>query len=59
VEKSNLGLKKLEDSIRIRTMIEVFHNMQLIPDHVYYSKYSDNAETLDRDYQIWKEIKKK
>jgi hypothetical protein len=38
-------------------MIEIFHNMHLIPDDIYFTKYSENAEALDRDYKIWKELK--
>ena len=46
----------LEDSIRQRLMIEILHNIGLIPDSVYFAKYPDNSETLDRDYKIWQEL---
>ena len=60
MEKSDLpptDFNKLEESIRTKIVIEIFHNMGMIPDKVYFSKYSDNAESLDRDYKIWKELK--
>ena len=48
--------ENLEDSIRQRLVIEILHNIGLIPDSVYFTKYADNAETLDRDYKIWQEL---
>ena len=48
--------KKLEESIRQKLMIEIFHNMGLLPNNVYYTKYAENAEALDRDYKIWKDL---
>ena len=47
----------LEKSIRAKLMIEIFHNMHLISDEIYFEKYSNNAESLDRDYKIWMELK--
>ena len=47
----------LEESIRFRVMIEISHNMGLMSDHVYYTRYASNAEILDRDYAIWLELK--
>lgn len=49
--------ENLEQSIRGKLIIEIFHNMHLIPDNVYFTKYSGNSEALDRDYKIWKELK--
>ncbi len=60
LKKSDLpttDFQNLEQSLRAKVMIEIFHNMHLIPDDIYYTKYSGNAETLDRDYKIWKELK--
>lgn len=48
---------KLEESIQSRLIIEILHKMRLIPDDIYFTKYSENAEALDRDYKIWKELK--
>ena len=45
----------LEDSIRARLIVEIFHNMGCMPNKVYYTKYDGNAEALDRDYKIWKQ----
>jgi hypothetical protein len=59
MQKSDLpptDFDHLEETIRQRVIIEVFHNMGLIPDKVYYIKYSVNAEALDRDFRIWKEL---
>ncbi len=52
-----VDFEKLESSIRSRLIIEIFHNMKMIPDDIYYTKYEGNAEAVDRDYKIWKEIK--
>jgi geranylgeranyl pyrophosphate synthase len=43
----------LEESLRIRLAIEYLHLFNLIPDDVYYTKYPDNAELFDRDYEIF------
>jgi len=47
----------LEESIRTRVMVEIFHNMGMISNKVYHAKYSENAEVLDRDFKIWQELK--
>jgi hypothetical protein len=60
VKKSDIlatDFKNLEQSLRTKVIIEIFHNMHLIPDDIYFTKYSGNAEALDRDYKIWKELK--
>jgi len=49
--------ENLEQSIRVKIAIEIFHNMHLIPDNVYFALYSGNSEALDRHYKIWKELK--
>ncbi len=38
-------------------MIEIFHNMHMIPDDMYYTKYTENSEALDRELKIWKKLK--
>ncbi len=35
--------KELEESIRSRLMVEMFHNMHFMPDKIYFTKYVDNA----------------
>ena len=42
--------------MRARIAIEILHNLHLIPNAVYESEYADNAEKLERDYEVWKEI---
>ena len=44
----------LRESIERRLIIEIFHNLFLITDEIYYKYYLDNAETLERDLEIWK-----
>ena len=44
----------LDDSIRVRLIVEIFHNMGCMSNKVYFTKYDTNAEALDRDYSIWK-----
>jgi hypothetical protein len=48
----------LEEQLVFRLRIEILHNMGYIEDEVYYTKFLDNAEVLDRDYKIWKELQK-
>jgi len=45
----------LEDSIRARLVVEIFHNFGCMSNKVYFTKYDTNAEALDRDYKIWKQ----
>jgi hypothetical protein len=45
--------ENLEDSIRQKLIVEILHNMGLIPNDVYFKKYGDNAESFERDYKIW------
>ncbi|MBD3353000.1 MAG: hypothetical protein GF364_16070 [Candidatus Lokiarchaeota archaeon] len=47
-----------EQEIRHRIAIEIAHGMRLISDQEYYDRYPDNAEILNRDYEIWLEIQK-
>lgn len=49
-------MSSLEDKLRARIAIEILHNLHLIPNAVYESEYADNAEKLERDYEVWKEI---
>jgi hypothetical protein len=49
----------LDESIRKRLIVEIFHNMGCMANRVYYTKYDVNAEALDRDLQVWKEREKK
>ena len=43
--------KKLEESIRSRLRIEIFHIIHLMLDKIYFTKY------VERNYKIWKELK--
>jgi hypothetical protein len=43
----------LEDSLRFMLLIEILHNMFLIPDDVYDIKYWANKEAFDHVYDIW------
>jgi hypothetical protein len=61
VPKSDLpptDFEHLEDSIRAKLIVEIFHNMGCINNKVYYTKYDGNAEAFDRDYKIWKKLEK-
>ena len=44
----------LRKSIELRLIIEIFHNLRVIPDRIYYTSYLNNAEILERDTEIWK-----
>ena len=44
----------LRESIERRLIIEIFHSLHLITDKIYFTYYFDNAETLERDMEIWK-----
>jgi hypothetical protein len=54
VEKIN-AKDTLEDSLRFMLLIEILHNMYLIPDDVYDLKYWANKEAFDHVYQIWEQ----
>ncbi|MBN2155994.1 MAG: hypothetical protein JW776_08125 [Candidatus Lokiarchaeota archaeon] len=45
----------LEDSLRFMLLIEILHNMYLIPDDVYDLKYWANKEAFDHVYEIWEQ----
>ena len=45
----------LEDSLRFMLLIEILHNMYLIPDDVYDLKYWANKEAFDHVYAIWEQ----
>ena len=44
-------------SIKNKLIIEHLFNKGYIDDNTYFNKYCNNAETLARDFQIWKELK--
>jgi hypothetical protein len=48
----------MDDSIRKRLIVEIFHNMGCMNNKVYYTKYDSNAECLDRDLKVLKGIEK-
>ena len=56
VTRNPVDFKNLEKSIRSKITVEILHNLFLIPDEIYYAKYGDNAETLERDLEIYKEL---
>ena len=49
------GKDTLEDSLRFMLLIEILHNMYLIPDDVYDLKYWANKEAFDHVYSIWEQ----
>jgi len=51
-----MNFKNMEEQLLNRLSIEILCNLGIIPDEVYYIKHIDNAEVLDRDYKIWKEL---
>jgi len=53
IQKVN-AIDSLEDSLRFMLLIEILHNMFLIPDDVYDLKYWANKEAFDHVYDIWK-----
>ena len=46
----------LEEQLIFRLSVEILHNVGIIQDKDYFTKFIDNAETLDRDYKIWREL---
>ena len=56
-ELSAIDFDNLRKSIEFRLIVEIFHNLFLIPDKIYKSSYELNAEILERDMEIWKELK--
>ena len=46
----------LRKTIEFKLIVEIFHNLFLIPDKIYESSYELNAEILERDMEIWKEL---
>ncbi len=48
----------LGEQLMFRLGIEILHNIGLIGDTEYFTKFIDNAEILDRDYRIWEELQK-
>jgi len=62
IPKSDLpptDIDNLEEKLRQKLMVEILHNMGLIPNDVYFTKYGENAESFDRDYKIWLKINQK
>ena len=47
----------LDEQLMYRLSIEILHNIGVISDTEYFSKFIDNAEILDRDYKIWEELR--
>ncbi|TFG19700.1 MAG: hypothetical protein EU530_05455 [Promethearchaeota archaeon] len=45
----------LEDSLRFMLLIEILHNMYLIPDDIYDLKYWANKDAFDAVYAIWEQ----
>lgn len=45
----------LEDSLRFMLLIEILHNMYLIPDDIYDLKYWANKDAFDAIYAIWEQ----
>jgi len=54
VQKMN-SMDTLEDSLRFMLLIEIMHNMYLIPDDIYDLKYWANKEAFDHVYAIWEQ----
>jgi hypothetical protein len=48
----------LRKSVEFRLIVEIFRNLFLIPDQTYFTSYESNAEILERDMEIWKELDK-
>ena len=46
--------ENLEENIRKRLIVEIFHNFGCMANRVYYTKYETNAEVLDRDLKVWR-----
>ena len=46
----------LRKSVEFRLIIEIFRNLFLIPEKIYYNSYGSNVEILDRDFRILKEL---
>ena len=51
-----IDFDNLRKSVEFRLIVEIFRNLFLIPDKIYHKSYSSNAEILDRDFKIWKEL---
>lgn len=47
---------QFEQDIRCMIVLEILHNIGSISDTLYYQLYSDNAEILERDIEIWSEL---
>ncbi len=47
----------LEDSLRFMLLIEILHNMYLIPDDIYDLKYWANKDAFDAVYALWEQEK--
>ena len=46
----------LEGSIKSRIFTEINYSLGLIREDTYFTKYTDNAETLERDLEILEEM---
>jgi hypothetical protein len=53
-----IDFDNLRKSIEFRLIVEICRNLFLIHDRVYYNSYKFNAEMLDRDFKIYKELNK-
>jgi hypothetical protein len=51
-----IDFDNLKKSIEFRLTVEIFHKLFLIPDKIYENSYALNAEILERDMEIWKEL---
>jgi hypothetical protein len=49
-----IDFMNLRESIECKLIIEIFHNLGAIPDRIYYTRYLDNAEIIERDMEVWK-----
>ncbi|MHA1112652.1 MAG: hypothetical protein ACTSRE_16275 [Promethearchaeota archaeon] len=51
-----VAFDNLEEQLIFRLSVEILHNVGIIQDQDYFTKFIYNAETLDRDYKIWREL---
>ncbi len=49
-------IKRLEDEIKPAIIVEILHNLGFMPNDVYWDLYPDNAETLDKNCELWRTL---
>ena len=52
----SIDFDNLRKIIEFRLVVEIFRNLFLLQDKTYFSSYGSNAEILERDFNIWKEL---